>query len=321
VDQVRELTKLMALTGHGSGASVAIVNPADMLTPSAANALLKTLEEPRPGATLIVLVTAVSPRASRRPSSAAASGCEVAATGPGGQPERGCARIKRPRRRGPRVHWTCCGDAPLRGAGGRSGRAVARSRAETEPQPGAARSRARLDIPPARPSAGRRRPGPWACGWPVKPGLLTLTIKDKSALYLAYMPFVQNGGLFIPTNSNYRLGDEVFMLLNLMGEDEKLPVAGRVIWVTPKGAQGKRTAGIGVQFSEQDRGQTRRRSRIIWPARSPATRPPTRCSIAQALRRPGRRFGAHPGRRAARRHRSRAPQDEGAAELRRPVSQ
>jgi len=31
-----------------------------------------------------------------------------------------------------------------------------------------------------------------------KPGLLTLTIKDKSALYLAYMPFVKNGGLFIP---------------------------------------------------------------------------------------------------------------------------
>jgi type IV pilus assembly protein PilZ len=95
-----------------------------------------------------------------------------------------------------------------------------------------------------------------------KPGLLTLTIKDKSALYLAYMPFVRNGGLFIPTNSNYRLGDDVFMLLNLMGEDEKLPVAGRVIWVTPKGAQGnqgKRTAGIGVQFSEQDRGQTQKR--------------------------------------------------------------
>ncbi len=92
-----------------------------------------------------------------------------------------------------------------------------------------------------------------------KPGLLTLTIKDKSALYLAYMPFVKNGGLFIPTNSNYRLGDEVFMLLNLMGEDEKLPVAGRVIWMTPKGAQGKRTAGIGVQFSEQDRGNTQRK--------------------------------------------------------------
>ena len=86
----------------------------------------------------------------------------------------------------------------------------------------------------------------------TKPGLLTLTIKDKSALYLAYMPFVRNGGLFIPTNSNYRLGDEVFMLLNLMGEEEKLPVAGRVIWVTPKGAQGNRAAGIGVQFNGED---------------------------------------------------------------------
>src|SRR4029079_4396207 len=92
-----------------------------------------------------------------------------------------------------------------------------------------------------------------------KPGLLTLTIKDKSALYLAYMPFIKNGGLFIPTNSSYKLGDEVFMLLNVMGEEEKIPVAGRVIWITPKGAQGKRTAGIGVQFSEQDQGNTQKR--------------------------------------------------------------
>ncbi len=43
------------------------------------------------------------------------------------------------------------------------------------------------------------------------------------------------------------------LLINLMGEDEKLPVAGRVIWVTPKGAQGKTHRGIGVQFSDQDR--------------------------------------------------------------------
>ena len=92
-----------------------------------------------------------------------------------------------------------------------------------------------------------------------KPGLLTLTIKDKSALYLAYMPYVINGGLFIPTNSSYRLGDEVFMLLNLMGEEEKIPVAGTVIWMTPKGAQGKRTAGIGVQFSDQDQGNTQKK--------------------------------------------------------------
>ncbi len=60
------------------------------------------------------------------------------------------------------------------------------------------------------------------------------------------------GGLFIPTKKEYELGDEVFMLLNLMDEAEKIPVAGKVVWITPKGAQGNRAAGIGVQFTDQD---------------------------------------------------------------------
>ena len=79
----------------------------------------------------------------------------------------------------------------------------------------------------------------------TKQGILSLTIKDKGALYAAYMPFIKNGGLFIPTPKPYRLGDEVFMLLTLMEEKDRLPVAGRVVWVTPKGAQGQRSAGIG----------------------------------------------------------------------------
>ena len=86
----------------------------------------------------------------------------------------------------------------------------------------------------------------------TRQGILSLTIKDQAVLYSAYMPFVKNGGLFVPTNKSYELGDEVFMLLTLMEEPEKIPIAGRVIWVTPRGAQGNRTAGIGVQFSEQD---------------------------------------------------------------------
>ncbi len=91
----------------------------------------------------------------------------------------------------------------------------------------------------------------------AKQGILSLTIKDKSALYAAYMPFIKHGGLFIPTNKDYALGDEVFMLLTLMEEKEKLPVAGKIVWITPKGAQGNRAAGIGVQFSEQDGGTVR----------------------------------------------------------------
>jgi type IV pilus assembly protein PilZ len=83
-------------------------------------------------------------------------------------------------------------------------------------------------------------------------GILSLTIKDKAVLYSAYMPFLEYGGLFVPTNKTYDIGDEVFMLLTLMDEAEKIPIAGKVVWVTPRGAQGNRTAGIGVQFSEQD---------------------------------------------------------------------
>ena len=99
-----------------------------------------------------------------------------------------------------------------------------------------------------------------------KPGILSLTIRDKSALYASYMPFVRNGGLFIPTIKNYKLGDEVFMLLTLMEDKEKLPIAGKIIWVTPKGAQGNRTAGIGVQFSDLDKGQTRNKIENVLAA-------------------------------------------------------
>ena len=83
-------------------------------------------------------------------------------------------------------------------------------------------------------------------------GILSLTIKDKAVLYSAYMPYLEHGGLFVPTNKPYKIGDEVFMLLNLMDEPDKIPIAGKVVWITPKGAQGNRTAGIGVQFSEED---------------------------------------------------------------------
>jgi len=88
-------------------------------------------------------------------------------------------------------------------------------------------------------------------------GILSLTIRDKSALYASYMPFIKNGGLFIPTAKHYNIGDEVFMLLSLMDSKEKIPVAGHVIWITPPGAQGSRTSGIGIQFSEKDSGIAR----------------------------------------------------------------
>jgi len=89
--------------------------------------------------------------------------------------------------------------------------------------------------------------------------ILNFEIRDRQQLYLAFMPFIGNGGLFIPTTKPYQLGDEVFLLLRLMDESEQLPVAGKVVWVTPPGAEGNRAVGVGIQFSDQDMGVARRK--------------------------------------------------------------
>jgi type IV pilus assembly protein PilZ len=83
-------------------------------------------------------------------------------------------------------------------------------------------------------------------------GILSLTIKNKEELYRSYMPYITNGGLFVATQRDYQLGEEVFMLLDMMDEPDKIPVSGKVIWVTPRGAQGGKKAGIGIQLSADD---------------------------------------------------------------------
>ena len=56
IEQVRDLAADLALTSHAGGYKVGIIAPADALNRFAANALLKTLEEPAPR-TLLVLVS------------------------------------------------------------------------------------------------------------------------------------------------------------------------------------------------------------------------------------------------------------------------
>ncbi|MBL4567639.1 MAG: PilZ domain-containing protein [Porticoccus sp.] len=90
-----------------------------------------------------------------------------------------------------------------------------------------------------------------AFGGGVRNGILNLSIKDSQALYAAYMSFVQNGGLFIATRRTYMLGDEVFLLLDLIDEPERIPLTGKVIWVTPKGLGGSRREGVGIQLNEK----------------------------------------------------------------------
>lgn len=82
--------------------------------------------------------------------------------------------------------------------------------------------------------------------------LLSVAFEDAKVLQAAYMPFIKNGGLFIPTVERFDLGDEVFVMLRLPGDGSGIPLAGRVVWITPEGAQGGREAGIGVQLNERD---------------------------------------------------------------------
>ena len=82
---------------------------------------------------------------------------------------------------------------------------------------------------------------------------LTLTLNNREELYRAYMPFLQRGGIFVPTQSLLPLGTSVLVLLTLLDQGERMAFPGDVAWVTPAGAGHKRQSGIGVHFAESDR--------------------------------------------------------------------
>lgn len=55
IDQIRAATERLTKTSYRQGYKVAIINPAHLMTPSAANSVLKTLEEPTPSSLLILI--------------------------------------------------------------------------------------------------------------------------------------------------------------------------------------------------------------------------------------------------------------------------
>lgn len=99
------------------------------------------------------------------------------------------------------------------------------------------------DIPANAPAAGVARPS-----------VLSLPIKEKAALYAAYMSFLANGGIFVPTNKPYKLGDEIYLILTLLNDPTKYPVAGKIAWITPAGANNSKAQGVGVHFSSDESG-------------------------------------------------------------------
>ena len=48
-------------------------------------------------------------------------------------------------------------------------------------------------------------------------------IKEKAALYAAYIPLFTEGGIFIPTAREYKLGDDIYVLLSLPEDPQRYP--------------------------------------------------------------------------------------------------
>ena len=99
---------------------------------------------------------------------------------------------------------------------------------------------------PAAPSAA-------ASAAPARPSVIQLVFREKGALYAAYMPLFSEGGLFVPTTREYKLGDDIYLLLSLPEDPQRYPVAGKVGWITPANASGGRTQGVGVRFPSDDK--------------------------------------------------------------------
>ena len=87
----------------------------------------------------------------------------------------------------------------------------------------------------------------------ARPSVVQLAIKEKAALYAAYIPLFSEGGMFIPTSRDYKLGDDVYVLLTLPEDTQRYPVAGKVAWITPAKAAGNRTQGVGVRFPSDEK--------------------------------------------------------------------
>ena len=92
-----------------------------------------------------------------------------------------------------------------------------------------------------------------------RPGVFTLVIRSKAALYAAWMPLLKGGGIFIPSNRAHVLGEEVLILLSLLDDPNKIPLQGNVAWINPAHSAGNRPQGIGVQLQDNEVGRELRK--------------------------------------------------------------
>lgn len=77
--------------------------------------------------------------------------------------------------------------------------------------------------------------------------ILNYVLNDLVELNLSYMPFITGGGLFVPTETEFLLGEKICVDLKI-SEEKNMLIDGKVIWITPKNALHHVLAGVGIQF-------------------------------------------------------------------------
>ena len=81
--------------------------------------------------------------------------------------------------------------------------------------------------------------------------MITLKLPEKGMLYNCYMPFLEHGGLFVPTDDVFSIGQDILLAVEI-GNHPKRFLPTKVAWVNPARTSAHRPKGIGLAFTSHE---------------------------------------------------------------------
>ena len=86
--------------------------------------------------------------------------------------------------------------------------------------------------------------------------MLQLRLESKPVIYASYMSFLEYGGVFLPTDDKFDMGEEILLVLELagLGNTEKIFIKAKVCWINANPSASGRPKGIGLAFDSDDSG-------------------------------------------------------------------
>ena len=81
--------------------------------------------------------------------------------------------------------------------------------------------------------------------------MLALEIQDLTLLYNCYMPFLKHGGLFVPSEDTFSLGEDILLSLQI-GPQAKRFLPTQVVWINPARTSAQRPKGVGLAFAQHE---------------------------------------------------------------------